>query len=107
MGFGYAFFIRYIFLGISFYICALVISKWDLSFEDNYIAVNVLFMSAIGAGTNASNLPSVSKAKRSANKIFEIIYEKSKVDVREEKGEKVITEGELVFSNVNFMYPSR
>jgi ABC-type multidrug transport system fused ATPase/permease subunit len=64
-------------------------------------------MSAIGAGTNASNMPSVSKAKASAKKIFEIIDEKSKVDVRDETGEKVIANGALEFKNVNFIYPSR
>jgi ABC-type multidrug transport system fused ATPase/permease subunit len=64
-------------------------------------------MSAIGAGTNASNMPSVSKAKAAAKKIFEIVDEKSKVDVRDEKGEKVIAAGELEFKNVNFIYPSR
>ena len=54
IGFGYAFFIRFIFLGVAFYIAANVINHWNLKSEDNYLCVFVLFMSAIGAGTHAS-----------------------------------------------------
>jgi hypothetical protein len=37
----------------------------------------------MGAGMSMSNIPSVVKAKASANKIFEIIDEKSTLDVRD------------------------
>ena len=42
----------------------------------------VLFLSALGAGMNASNMPSISKARVAANQIFDIIDDESKIDVR-------------------------
>lgn len=56
-----------------------------------------------------SNVPSVQKAKESAGNIFTIIDEKSTLDVREQRpGMKTkIEHGEIVFSDVNFNYPSR
>ncbi len=67
VGFGYAFFIRFVFLGVVFYIAAVTIDKYDLEPVDNYLAVFVLYMSALGAGMNASNVPSISKARTAAN----------------------------------------
>jgi len=67
IGFGYAFFIRFIFMGVAFYLASLIIWKYDLEQEDNYMSVMILFMSAIGAGMNLSNMPSVSKARKAAN----------------------------------------
>lgn len=63
----------------------------------------------MGAGVAMSNVPSVQKAKESAGNIFTIIDEKSTLDVREQRpGMKTkIEHGEIVFSDVNFNYPSR
>jgi ATP-binding cassette subfamily B (MDR/TAP) protein 1 len=107
VGFGYSYFIRFAFIGIVFYIAAIIIEKHNLSAVDNYLAVFVLFMSALGAGMNASNIPSISKARTAANQIFEVIDEKSKIDVREEKGIMKIEKGAIEFNKVNFIYPSR
>lgn len=73
IAFGYAFFIRFVFIGVVFYISAYMIKKYDLEAKNNYISTFVLLMSAIGAGMNASNVPSVEKAKESAKQIFAII----------------------------------
>jgi hypothetical protein len=43
-------------------------------------------MAALGAGMNASNVPSVAKARDAAMTIFGIIEEKPKIDVRNSKG---------------------
>ena len=67
VGFGYAYFIRFIFMGVSFYIAAVIIYKYDLAQEDNYMSVMILFMAGLGAGANLSNMPSVSKARKAAN----------------------------------------
>lgn len=82
IGFGYAFFIRFAFLGIAFYLASYIITHYNLPAKENYISVFVLFMAALGAGINASNVPSVGKARDAARSIFAIIDEKSRIDVR-------------------------
>jgi ATP-binding cassette subfamily B (MDR/TAP) protein 1 len=86
VAFGYAFFIRFVYLGVSFYIASHIIVHQNLPPKDNFIAVFVLLMSALGAGINASNVPSVAKAKDAAMSIFGIIEEKPKIDVKNSKG---------------------
>ena len=54
-------------------------------------------------------MPSMSKAKKSASKIFGIIEEKSEVDPREpgRQSDAQITQGAITLENVGFKYPSR
>ena len=69
-----------------------------------------MFVGAIGAGVSVSQMPSMSKAKKSAGKVFGIIEDKSLIDPRIipfESQNKAITKGEIVMKNVNFRYPSR
>jgi hypothetical protein len=63
LAFGYAFLIRFVFIGVVFYISSYIIDKYKLPKEENYLSVYALFMAALGAGMNASNVPSVAKAK--------------------------------------------
>lgn len=57
---------------------------------DTYIAVYILFTSAIGSGVTMNTIPSIGAAKESGKKIFSIIEEQSKIDSRDPTGEKVI-----------------
>jgi ATP-binding cassette subfamily B (MDR/TAP) protein 1 len=70
-----------------------------------------MFVGAIGAGVSVSQMPSISKAKNSARKVFGIIEEKSQIDPRAitnlSDNENKITSGTIVFKNVTFKYPSR
>ena len=66
-----------------------------------------MFVGAIGSGVSVSQMPSISKAKDSACKIFGIIEEESQIDSRITKGNKRITTGSIEFKEVNFRYPSR
>ena len=52
-------------------------------------------------------MPSLSKAKDSARKIFGIIEEKSQIDSRTVVGSNKLTKGAIEFQDVNFRYPSR
>lgn len=56
-------------------------------------------------------MPSISRAKLSAQKIFSIILEPSKIDplqsIEKENDKFLITEGKIVLKNVEFKYPSR
>lgn len=53
-----------------------------------------------------SQMPSISKAKASARKVFGIIEEPSKINPKQ-SGTESINAGRIEFSNVSFRYPSR
>ncbi len=105
--FGYSQCVRFIFIGVVFYISAIFINKKVENPQDTYIGVYTLFVAAIGTGVSLAQAPSVEKAKKAAKTIFAIIDEPSKIDTRDEKGEKVIKHGEIEFLNADFQYPSR
>lgn len=105
--YGYSLFIRFAFIGFTYYIAALLIFRLGLDSRNTFIAVYILFISALGSGISIANAPSVSKAKDSANRVFEIIHEESAIDARKETGEKLVKEGDIEFINVDFVYPSR
>jgi ATP-binding cassette subfamily B (MDR/TAP) protein 1 len=105
--FGYSQAIRFSFVGIVYYIAAILIANYGEDQADTYIGVNTLFVAALGTGISISSAPSVGKAKDAAKTIFGIIDEKSQIDTRQEKGEQIIKKGEIVFSKVEFQYPSR
>ena len=79
--FGYSQSVRFVFVALSFYFAALIIDKFDLTSKDQkndvFTAVYIMFVGAIGAGVSVSQMPSISKAKKSASKVFAIIEEKS------------------------------
>ncbi len=97
IAFGYTNCIRYIFQGLIFYLASIIIYKYHEKAEDEYISVYLLFMSALGSGMQIQNAPSSTKAKVSASKIFTIIDEPSKIDVRSSEGFKTIDQGEIEF----------
>lgn len=105
--FGYGQCIRFIFIGIVFYIASIFIFNEGDDPTDTYIGVYVLFTAALGTGTSLANAPSVSKAKEAAGTIFSIIDEKSEIDTRSTQGIKKITNGAIEFRNAEFKYPSR
>jgi hypothetical protein len=70
-------------VGVVFWIGSEVISKYGTSPEYVYISIWVIFSAVMGAGVSMSNVPSLGKAKASANQIFSIIDEKSTLDVRD------------------------
>ena len=98
---------RFGFIACVFFIGSNFIFKYNFNPKDTYIGIYVLFTAALGSGVSLSNAPSVGKSRESAKKVFAIIDEKSKVDVRDEKGETEIKRGEIELRNVDFKYPSR
>jgi hypothetical protein len=68
-----------------FYIAAVFLqvtadSKHPLTADDVYTGCYVVFVGAIGSGVSLSGMPSVSKAKACAKKVFGIIEEKSEIN---------------------------
>jgi ATP-binding cassette subfamily B (MDR/TAP) protein 1 len=105
--FGYSMFARFAFIASVFYFGTLMIVNHGLAQENTFTGIQVLFMSAMGAGLAVSHAPSASKAKESANKVFAIVDEPSLIDVRSTEGIKKIERGEIEFDQVDFRYPSR
>ena len=50
----------------------------------------MLFIATLTSGIALANAPSVGKSRIAANRVFDVIDEKSLVDVREKKGVKKI-----------------
>ena len=105
--FGYSQCTRFMFIGIVFYIAAILINNYGDDQQDTYICLYTLFMAALGTGISLSSAPSVAKAKGAAEKIFPIIDEPSLIDTRSDAGIKEINHGEIEFVNAEFQYPSR
>lgn len=106
---GYSTCARMIFMGLIFYVGSIMISKYDYPAEDVYICINVLMHAAFGIGMSLSNIPSVARAKAAAKTIFDIIDEKSTLDVRDGKNAKIqkVKSGKIELKDVTFRYPSR
>lgn len=106
---GYSSCARMLFMGIIFYIGSIMVTKYDWPPEDVYICINVLMHAAFAIGMSLSNFPSVSRAKQSAKTIFDIVDEKSTLDVREGKNARIqeVKSGKIELKDVTFKYPSR
>jgi ATP-binding cassette, subfamily B (MDR/TAP), member 1 len=105
--FGYSSFARYSYVAFVFYISSIFIFKQGDDPMKTFVGVYVVFISALGCGTQLSHAPSMGKARDAANKVFAIIDEKSTIDVREEKGYTKVEKGEIVLETVDFRYPSK
>lgn len=95
--FGYSQCIRFIFIGVAFYIAAIFVNDYGDDQKNTYIGLYTLFLSALGTGISLSHAPSIGKARTAASKIFGIIDEDSKIDTRKEEGAKLIEKGEIEF----------
>lgn len=60
-------------------------------------------------GAQASNVPSIGKAKAAARPVFSIIDEESTLDIRKpgDRNIKEVEKGHIQFKDVNFNYPTR
>jgi hypothetical protein len=65
--YGYSQCARLIFIGIVFWIGSEIISRYGETPEMIYTSIWCLFSAVMGAGVSMSNVPSVGKAKASAN----------------------------------------
>mmetsp|Transcript_33800 Transcript_33800/g.44614 ORF Transcript_33800/g.44614 Transcript_33800/m.44614 type:complete len:284 (-) Transcript_33800:1325-2176(-) len=101
---------RLIYISLMFLIAILVlIDKWGIDSTDVFTSCYLLFFSYMSLGAQASNVPSIRKAKEAARPVFSIIDETSTLDVRkpEHRNIKSVTNGKIEFKSVNFNYPTR
>lgn len=86
-------------MGIIFWIGSIVILNFGYAPDDVYLSINILMSATMGAGVSMANIPSISRAKASAKKIFTVIDEKSTLDVRDSSNaiHKEVVHGEIKF----------
>lgn len=112
--YGYSQSVRFVFVALSFYFAILILQNSENPDGDRrnvFTAVYIMFVGAIGSGVAVSQMPSLSRAKAAARKIFTIIKEESQVDSRESVSigdqSHVIKKGQIKLQNVSFRYKSR
>ena len=59
---GYSNLIRFLYIGIIYFIASKLIIKYDLNSQDVFIGVYVIFVGAIGSGAALSQAPSIARA---------------------------------------------
>ena len=101
---------RTLYISIVFYInLELLVLHWGESTKDVFFATYMLFFSYMSLGAQASNVPSIGKAKASAIPVFSIIDEISTLDVRKPDANsiKTVEKGHIEFKECVFNYPTR
>ena len=71
--FGYSLCIRFVYIGVVFYVGSIFIREMTLNSQNVYLAVLVIFTSALGAGSAMASVPNAASAFESATRIFKII----------------------------------
>jgi len=107
--YGYSLNARVFYIGFVFYFGTLVYEYRDYTAEQIFSALNILLMSSAAAGFSAANVPSVAKAVIAAQRVFDVIDNKSTLDARDGKQSRLqeLKDGDIKFEKVDFMYPSR
>ncbi|NXG72368.1 MDR1 protein, partial [Baryphthengus martii] len=78
------------------------------NFENVFIVFSSVIFAAMNVGQSASLAPDFSKARMSAQRIFQLLDRKPLIDSYSEEGEKLSNfEGNIEFRNINFVYPTR
>lgn len=108
VAYGYSVCVRFIYIGVVFYIGSKFTMDYKLNPEDVFKSIYVIFTSALGAGFAMSAIPNATEAKESGNTIFSMIDEKSAIDVRDYDGKIAkVDNGTIEFKNITFNYPTR
>lgn len=82
VAYGYSVCVRFIYVGLVFYIGAKFTIEYSLNSEDVFLSIYIIFTAALGAGFAMSAVPNATDARESAGQIFYMIDDKSEIDVR-------------------------
>ncbi|XP_061853387.1 ATP-binding cassette sub-family B member 5 [Colius striatus] len=78
------------------------------NFENVFIVFSSIVFAAMNVGQSASLAPDYGKARKSAQRIFQLLDRKPLIDSYSEEGRKLSNfEGNIEFRNVHFVYPTR
>ena len=68
--FAYSQSIRFLYIAFVFYIAAVFSTKYSINKQSAFTACYIVFVGAIGSGVSLSFMPSISKARKSASRIW-------------------------------------
>ncbi|NXA63294.1 MDR1 protein, partial [Mohoua ochrocephala] len=87
---------------------AWLIANCLTNFENVFIVFSSVIFAAMNVGQSASLAPDYGKARMSAQRIFQLLERKPRIDSYSDEGEKLSHfEGNIEFRNVHFVYPTR
>ncbi|CAO3645717.1 unnamed protein product [Cunninghamella blakesleeana] len=92
---------------ISFYAGMRFIANGWINFEQMFTSLMMILISAMGIGQSLTFTKTVTKARISAQAIFEVIDRQPLVDPDFEGAEPKMIHGDIHFENITFRYPSR
>lgn len=106
---GYSQCVRMFFIILIFWSGSEILVKYpEYDSIDVYLCIQVLMHAAMGLGFGFSNLPSVKRAKQSAQNVFAIIDEPTTLDQKSnEAKDRQVNTGEIELRDVTFKYPAR
>ncbi len=94
--------------GLVFYVAALFMRSYGLSFNDMFMAVQGIMFACMSTGNALQFAPDVGSAKNSAINIFRILDTKPAIDIDDvNQTLRTPIKGDIEFRNVWFKYPSR
>ncbi|KAJ3685940.1 hypothetical protein LUZ61_015104 [Rhynchospora tenuis] len=108
LGYGLSFLLFYFSYALCFYAGAKLVHNGEATFTEVFRVFFALVLSTIGVSRTSAIGSDTTKAKDSANSIFEILDRKSKIDSSSDEG-TVLTNvrGEIELQNIVFTYPAR
>ena len=86
------------FIGVVFYIASVfLVNNYADDPKTEFTSVFVSFMTVLSSSLTLSQAADVGKGRESARKVFEILDEKSALDIRDAKGQEKVEKGEIEF----------
>ncbi|VAH78687.1 unnamed protein product [Triticum turgidum subsp. durum] len=108
LGFGFSLLVLYLTYALCFYVGAKFVRQGKTTFADVFKVFFALVLAAVGVSQASALASNATKARHSAISVFSILDRKSKIDTSSDEGLMLANvTGDIDFSNVSFMYPSR
>ncbi|RLN26473.1 hypothetical protein BBJ28_00012868, partial [Nothophytophthora sp. Chile5] len=106
--FGFAQGVMFLVLAFLFYIGGHWVDRGTITFEDMFMVLLVVMLSAYGVGMTAQGATDAAKAKQAAQRVFKIIDRTPEIDPTSFAGRKLAhVEGDIEFRSLEFAYPAR
>lgn len=98
----------FLILAVVFYVSGRWISRGIITFEEFFMVLMVIMLSTFAIGMAAQGATDGAKAKRSAQRVFQVIDRKPLIDATSGAGRMLdLVHGDIEFRNLVFTYPAR
>lgn len=105
---GYSQFSTFAVYGLIIWFGGLEVDSGRASFRDMLMAFLAVVLAALGIAQSQVGFPDLGKAKEAVQRIFPIMDRQSKIDASSPEGDvPPSVKGELVLTDVTFVYPAR